>query len=164
MGAAFLLSRKQPRGDAWKNREYRVEMKATPRSKDWNSSTDMSQQQAVRIEPFRGTINVMFSDAVIASSEHALVLTEDGGEPRYYIPFEDIYFEFLEQSGAAEGSEQLGRALCWRASAVGESAEVMRAFPEAAGPYEQLHNHGTFLPGKARIQTVPRPDPLTDVP
>ena len=82
----------------------------------------------------------------------------------YYIPFEDIYFEFLEQSGTREAPAQLGRAICWRASAVGESDEVMQAFPEATGEYEQLHNHGTFLPGRTRIQVVPRPDPLTDIP
>ena len=124
----------------------------------------MPGQTSVRIEPFQGTINVMFSDAVIASSEHALVLTDGAGERHYYIPFEDIYFEFLEQSGTREGPAPLDRAICWRASAVGESAEVMRAFPEAAGEYEQLRNHGTFLPDQTRIQVVPRPDPLTDIP
>lgn len=124
----------------------------------------MPEQTPVRIEPFQGTVNVMFSDALVASSEQALVLTEGDSEPRYYIPFEDIYFEFLEQSGTREGSGQLGRTTCWRASAVGESAEVMRAYPEAAGEYEQIRNHGAFLPGKTRIQVVPRPDPLTDVP
>lgn len=124
----------------------------------------MPEQTPVRIEPFQGTVNVMFSDAIIASSEHALMLTDGVGEPRYYIPFEDIHFEFLEQGDTSEASPQLGRATCWRASAAGESADVMQAYPEATGEYEQLHNHGTFLPHRTRIQVVRRPDPLTDIP
>ena len=124
----------------------------------------MAEQTSVKIAPFQGTINVMFSDAIVASSEHALVLTEGAGVPRYFIPFEDIYFEFLDQSGTRQTSAPFGRAICWRASAVGESAEVMQAYPEATGECERLRNHGTFAPDQTRIQAVPRPDPLTDIP
>ncbi|HEV7416159.1 MAG TPA: DUF427 domain-containing protein, partial [Tianweitania sediminis] len=46
----------------------------------------------ITIEPFDGVVNVTYSDAVIASSQRALLLREGSYEPVFYFPFEDIYF------------------------------------------------------------------------
>ncbi|TIU76804.1 MAG: DUF427 domain-containing protein, partial [Mesorhizobium sp.] len=46
---------------------------------------------ALTVTPFNGTVTVRFSDAIVASTERAKVLHEDGHDPVFYIPFEDIY-------------------------------------------------------------------------
>ena len=43
------------------------------------------------IVPFRGTVTVSFSDAIIASSKDAKVLSTPGKEAVFFLPFEDIY-------------------------------------------------------------------------
>lgn len=124
----------------------------------------MTDEPAISIEPFRGTINVMFSDAILASTEDALVLREAGGGPAYFIPREDVYFEFLQPGEPKTEKPPKGRAEHWIASAVGEAADVMWSYPEAYGAYAPLAGYVTFAPDKTRIQVVPRPDPLTDIP
>lgn len=114
------------------------------------------------ITPFRGTISVMFSDAIIASTQRALVYS-DGGDPRYFIPFEDIYFLFLSPSHRQQHG-RYGRMSCWRVTAVGESADdVMCAFENPGDLAPQLMLHGTFDPGKTRIEIVPEEDPQHQV-
>nr|MBA3446063.1 DUF427 domain-containing protein [Pseudaminobacter sp.] len=56
---------------------------------------------SITVEPFDGVVTVTFSDAIIASSDEALVLREAGHRPVYYVPFKDVYFEFLTQSETA---------------------------------------------------------------
>ncbi|MGX7877446.1 DUF427 domain-containing protein [Mesorhizobium sp. ORM6] len=42
--------------------------------------------------------------AIVASSERAKLLYEDGRNPVFYIPIEDIYFELFEKTTAASES------------------------------------------------------------
>ena len=55
----------------------------------------------ITVEPFDGAVTATFSDAVIASTAKALVLREADYPPVFYVPFEDIYFEFLKRSDTA---------------------------------------------------------------
>ena len=52
----------------------------------------------ITVEPFDGVVTVTFSDAIIASSDEALVLREADYPPVFYIPFKDVYFEFLKRT------------------------------------------------------------------
>ena len=111
------------------------------------------------VEPFDGTVTATFSDAVIASTDRALILRESGHEPVFYIPFVDIYFDFLEKTGTTTICPLKGQASYWRASAVGSAAEdAMWAYrtpkPEAAG----IAGHGAFDLSKVRIEAIPAPD------
>ena len=111
------------------------------------------------IEPFAGTVTVTFSDAVIASSDRALILRESGHEPVFYIPFEDIYFEFLQKTGTMTSCPLKGQASYWGASAVGSAADdVMWAYltpkPGAAG----IAGHGAFDLSRVRIEAIPAQD------
>ncbi|WP_395447915.1 hypothetical protein ACHMW7_23875 [Aminobacter sp. UC22_36] len=47
------------------------------------------------IKPFDGTVNVSFSDAMIASTKNAMMMLQPGKDSVFFIPFEDIYFDFL---------------------------------------------------------------------
>jgi uncharacterized protein (DUF427 family) len=111
------------------------------------------------IEPFMGTVTATLSDAVIASSDRALILRESGHDPVFYFPFEDIYFEFLEKTGTTTTCPLKGQASYWRASAVGTAAEdAMWAYltpkPGAAG----IAGHGAFDLSTVRIEAIPAPD------
>jgi uncharacterized protein (DUF427 family) len=116
----------------------------------------VKKQDSLSIEPFDGVVTVTFSDAIIASTDKAKVLREPGHNPVFYIPFEDIYFDFLEKTNTTTRCPIKGLATYWRVSAVGEGAEdIMWAYetpnPVAAG----IARHGAFDPEIARTEIVP---------
>ncbi|MER8600211.1 MULTISPECIES: DUF427 domain-containing protein [unclassified Mesorhizobium] len=113
----------------------------------------------LRIVPFDGTVTVRFSDAIIASSARAKLLYEDGHDPVFYIPFEDIYFDLLEKTNTTSHSPLKGTASYWRVHAVGSSAEdFMWAYETPDTPALAIARHGAFDPGRARIEADPAED------
>ena len=81
------------------------------------------------MEPFDGVVTVVFSDAILASTDEALVLREADYPPVFYIPFKDIYFELLKPSDTSTHCPFKGDASYWNASAVGEAVnDVMWAY------------------------------------
>jgi uncharacterized protein (DUF427 family) len=120
---------------------------------------DMNSAAEISIQPYRGIVKVTFSDAVIASTEYALTLTELGTAPVFYIPFKDIYFEFLKRSEIPARDTPRGTEICWGASAAGEAADdVMWTYEEPAAGYEKLLAHGAFSPYKVLIEATALPD------
>ena len=111
--------------------------------------------RGIRIEPFRGTVNVTFSDAQIASTDKALLLQEEGHEPVFYIPFEHIYFDLLERTNTSTHCPLKGQASYWRVSAVGEAADdVMWAYETPIASASQIAGYGAFDPHRTRIEAV----------
>ncbi|WEX10231.1 DUF427 domain-containing protein [Chelativorans sp. AA-79] len=119
----------------------------------------MDEKPKVTVEPFRGTVNVMFSDAIIASTREALVVREEDREPVFYIPFRDVYFDFLRESATERHAPLKGSARYWNAWAVGESADdVMWAYDQPSPELRAIRQHAAFDPGKVRIEAVPQQD------
>ena len=113
----------------------------------------------VSIEPYRGTVIVRFSDAIIASSDEALAVTEQGSPTAYYIPFRDIYFDFMARSGEEGDVDGRGAVAYWDVSAVGEGArEAMWSYDEPPAGLQRLAQHGAFAPDKVNIELDPAPD------
>lgn len=113
---------------------------------------------APAIVPFHGTVTVRFSDAIVASSERAKVLYEEGRNPVFYIPFEDIYFELFEKTNATSESAW-GTAGYWRVHAAGASADnFMWAYETPEPAALAIARHGAFDPHKARIDADPAED------
>ncbi len=111
------------------------------------------------IMPFDGVVNVLFSDAIVASTDNAKLVQEPGSEPVFYIPFEDIYFDFLRKTNSMSKCPVKGSASYWSVSAVGEAAEdFMWAYetpnPEAIG----IARHGAFDESAATIDAIPARD------
>lgn len=109
------------------------------------------------IEPFVGSVTVRFSDAIVAATDRAKVLREDGREPVFYIPFEDIYFELFEKTNTTGQSPLKGTASYWRVHAVGSAADdFMWTYegPEARA----IAFHGAFNSDRARIDVEPAED------
>lgn len=111
------------------------------------------------IEPFAGTVTVRFSDAIVAATERAKVLREEGHEPVFYIPFEDIYFELFEKTNTTSKSPLKGTASYWRVHAVGGAADdFMWAYETPDKAARAIARHGAFDPEKAHIDIDPVED------
>ncbi|MER8647930.1 DUF427 domain-containing protein [Mesorhizobium sp. M0586] len=120
-----------------------------------------SQQNLGRlaIEPFSGTVTVRFSDAIVAATERAKVLREDGHEPVFYIPFEDIYFDLFEKTDTTTWFPLKGTATYWRVHAVGSSSDdFMWAYETPDAAALAIAGHAAFDPEKARIDVDPAED------
>ena len=74
----------------------------------------------ITVEPFDGVVTVSFAEAVVASSDEALVLREEDYPPVFYIPFKDIYFDFLKPTDTSTHCPYKGDASYWSASASGK--------------------------------------------
>ena len=104
-------------------------------------------------------MTVRFSDAIVASTERAKIVREDGHGPVSYIPFEAIYFDLFEKTNTVSKSPIKGTASYWRVHAVGSSSDdFMWAYETPETAVRAIANHGTFDPEKARIDAEPFED------
>ena len=109
------------------------------------------------MEPFDGVVTVAFSDAILASSDGALILREADYPPVFYIPFKDVYFELLKPSDTSTHCPYKGNASYWNASAAGEAVnDVMWAYERPFDEMMRIKDHGAFYPRKVRIEANPR--------
>jgi uncharacterized protein (DUF427 family) len=91
------------------------------------------------VEPFKGVVNIRFRGAVIASSEAALVARSDDGQSLHLVPFRDVNFELLAESGRPA---QDGGLSYWDVVAEGERLEAAVVVVEKAredGPVPVAH-------------------------
>jgi len=106
----------------------------------------------ISIRPFRGTVTVRFLDVVMASTDAAKIVNHDGVEDQVFIPFDDIYFEFLTRSQSQETCKVKGPATIWSIQAQGRSeSDAMRSYGEneASRP---LARHGLFDSRKVTVE------------
>lgn len=109
------------------------------------------------IRPFEGTVTVRFLEAVLASSRNALLVGQPGREEQVFIPFEDIYFDFLTRSDSVETCPVKGEAGLWTIQAVGRAEpDAMRAYG-ANEASARLKHYGVFDPAKVAIEMT-QPD------
>lgn len=121
-------------------------------------------EHMIAVTPFDGVVVVTFGDAIIASSERALVLREAKYSPVFYIPFADIYFEFLTPSDTRTHCPFKGDASYWNASASGNAAsDVMWAYQAPFDEMTGIKDHGAFYPNKVRIEATPRGGETADI-
>jgi uncharacterized protein (DUF427 family) len=113
-------------------------------------------EHTITVEPFDGIVNVYFAEAILASSDEALVLREQNYPPVFYIPFKDVYFEFLGRTDTTTHCPFKGDATYWSATAAGEfEKDVMWAYEK---PYDEMlaiKDHGAFYTNKVRIEANP---------
>lgn len=121
-------------------------------------------EHRITVTPFAGVVVVTYGDTVIASSERALALKEADYPVVLYIPFEDIYFDFLFPSETVTHCPFKGRASYWNVSASGSARnDVMWAYQ---APYDEMagiRDHGAFYPDKVRIEATPDGGQTVDI-
>ena len=110
----------------------------------------------ITVKPFDGVVTVSFAEAIVASSNEALVLREEDYSPVFYIPFKDVYFDFLKPTGTSTHCPYKGNASYWSASASGEAEkDVMWAYEHPYDEMIRIKDHGAFYPNKVTIDANP---------
>ena len=94
-----------------------------------------------KIEPVRGAIVVRTGDAIVAESQNALVLREDGHAPVYYLPRDDVAMEFLDRSEKVTHCPHKGDAQHYHID--GMSGRL----PDAAWSYEDPKDGAEAIAG-----------------
>lgn len=121
-----------------------------------------TQHRRFAVQPYAGTINVRFVDAILASTREALVFDSgddcENAEPIFFIPFKDIYFEFLTPSERKDSAVDLFDV---RAAGRAEEA-VMWTFSGSEDTVPAVWRHGSFDPRKVAVEEVP--DDQRDMP
>lgn len=121
-------------------------------------------EHTITVEPFDGVVVVTFGDAIIASSEKAVILREADYPPVYYVPFDDVYFEFLQPSGTSTHCPFKGDASYWSVSASGDAEkDVMWAYRSPYDEMARIRDHGAFYANKVRIEATPRGGKTADL-
>jgi uncharacterized protein (DUF427 family) len=134
-------------------------MAAERQEKSMNIASSRQASAELSIEPYAGTVTVTFSDAIIASTDKAKILRQEGRDPVFCVPFEDIYFEFLQKTKTTSRCPIKGTATYWRVSAVGDAADdAMRAYETPNPVASEIARHGVFDETIVRIEAIPAKD------
>lgn len=109
----------------------------------------MSQQPSpsLRIEPEPRAVQILFHDAVIASTDRALKLTEGAREPVYYIPRDHAEMAFFDDSDKRTECPLKGQARYWSISAEGYAGR------DAVWSYEQPKEGAREIAGYLAFDT-----------
>ncbi|RLQ87473.1 DUF427 domain-containing protein [Notoacmeibacter ruber] len=83
----------------------------------------MTDSPHIRIAPLEKPVAVKFHDAIVASSDNALLLEEGDYPPVIYIPREDVYFEHMTRTEKTSHCPHKGDAHYYRLSAAGEAVD-----------------------------------------
>ncbi|ALN71611.1 DUF427 domain-containing protein [Aureimonas sp. AU20] len=112
----------------------------------------MSATDRIRIEREPRAVQVLFHDAVIASTKDALKLIEAGHEPVYYIPRDHAEMAFLQESDKRTTCPYKGEARYWSISAEGYGAEnAVWSYDQPKEAARAIAGHLAFYPDKVRI-------------
>lgn len=112
----------------------------------------MSDTDRIRIEREPRAVQVLFHDAVIASTNDALKLIESGHEPFYYIPREHVEMAFLHETDRSTTCPYKGEARYWSISAEGYGAEnAVWSYEQPKDAARAIAGHLAFYPDKVRI-------------
>ncbi len=107
---------------------------------------------AIRTEHDTRPINVLFHDAVIASTKRAILLHENGRDPVVYVPREDVEMAFLHESDRRTTCPHKGEARYWNISAEGYGeTDAAWSYETPKSGAEDIAGHIAFYPDKVRI-------------
>ncbi|MEM7499295.1 MAG: DUF427 domain-containing protein [Pseudomonadota bacterium] len=101
----------------------------------------------ITITPASGTVVVRAGGAIIAESPNALMVEEDGHDPVFYIPRDDIGMTFLEPSETRTTCPHKGEAAHF--DLVAKSGPIR----DAAWSYEAPHDNVAQIKGMVAFYT-----------
>lgn len=78
--------------------------------------------ERITIEPYDGPVVVNFHGAIIAATDHALLLRERGYDPVFYIPKDRVEMAFLQETDRHTTCPYKGEARYWSITAEGQAA------------------------------------------
>lgn len=107
----------------------------------------------VDLSPHPQRVVVRLGDAVLAQSDHALLVAETGHEPVVYFPREDVAMKLLERTGHRTFCPFKGEAAYWTIRTATRSEE--NAVWTYEDPFDQvadLKNFVSFYVGRGGIE------------
>lgn len=98
-----------------------------------------------RLEAVTRRVRVEFGGEVIADTVHAWRVLETSHPPSYYVPPDDVRFEFIEPAAGSSYCEWKGRARYWTVR-VGDrvAPRVAWSYPELTPAFAALRDHLAF--------------------
>ncbi|RMF79363.1 MAG: DUF427 domain-containing protein [Chloroflexi bacterium] len=102
-----------------------------------------------RLEKTKNRIRVIFNGAVVAETTDAYRVLETASPPTYYIPPEDVDFQYLTEAGYRTICEWKGRATHWDLR-VGErtSEKAAWSYPDPTPDFAAIKGYLAFYPGR----------------
>lgn len=102
----------------------------------------------IEITPASDQVVVRVKDTVVATSSQALVLTETGCPPRYYLPPADVRTDLLRSSTTTSHCPFKGDAVYWSVDA---TEDAVWSYPEPFPRVEQIAGHLAFWTEKPGV-------------
>jgi uncharacterized protein (DUF427 family) len=105
--------------------------------------------QSPKVEETSKNVKVVFNDAVIAETTHAIRVLQKDHPPVYYIPQQDIQMKYLTATSKTSTCEFKGKAFYYDINVGSKAvAGVGWTYPEPTKGYEAIKNYIAFYPGK----------------
>jgi len=104
----------------------------------------------VSLEPFIGRVRVTAGEIVLAESQDAILLTETGYSPVYYLPHGDLRIATLEAVGLSTHCPFKGDARYWRL--VGGNDPVAWAYDTPFEEVQEISGRVAFYENRVRIE------------
>jgi uncharacterized protein (DUF427 family) len=101
------------------------------------------------MEPSQEHVEVVYKGKLIAETHRSIRILETSHAPSYYIPPEDINFEFMQSSAHTTWCEWKGQAHYYDAK-VGDhvAANAAWVYPDPASPYGEIQDYLSFYPSR----------------
>ncbi len=94
-------------------------------------------------------------EVMVARSDACLCLERDGEPPELWFPLDDVELSFFGAGRTVPAPHGVGECRLW---SVGETStdgrDVLCEVTEPAAAYDALRGHGTFDPGRVRVEVV----------
>ncbi|MEX6505804.1 DUF427 domain-containing protein [Jiella sp. M17.18] len=105
------------------------------------------------IETVQEPVTVYFHDDIIATSDRALLVHEEGSEPIYYLPRDRVEMAFLVESEGRASSPDKGEARLWSVSAMNRGAQdAVWSYDNPTEPLRALAGMMAFDPAAFRVE------------
>ncbi|KXF79141.1 hypothetical protein ATN84_05260 [Paramesorhizobium deserti] len=115
--------------------------------------TDPQTTDRMTIRAHQGPVTVRFLDVVVASTERARELYEPGHDPVLYIPFEDVYFVYMQKTDKRTECPRKGIASYWRIVGQGQAAEnAVWTYDDPNPAVASLKGHAAFDPKQVSFE------------
>jgi len=106
----------------------------------------------VEMQPYAGRVTVNAAGFLLADSFHAILLTETGYSPVYYLPCSDVDFSKLESLELSTYCPFKGQARYWRLADADEGAPIAWGYDEPYSEVYSLLNYVAFYEDRVVVE------------
>ena len=106
---------------------------------------DERRKAEARVTPVEGRVHIIFDDAEIASTLHALSLERQGRSPLVFVPLDDVHPGILEASETQRHEDGPGEAHFYTIKTLtADGVDEAWYYPYADGAYAPIRDMLTF--------------------